>query len=140
MRKTWEENKAACEAAFIAAFGMEPDAWRGKFAWCCHHSQEIEELSEHWSARIECIATQKPVAERATRFDNFRPVLSDVAISAWAEYERVRASALAEYERVRAPAWAEYQRVRASAHLADVPHYTWNGKTIFQPRETEDSK
>ena len=88
---SWQEERTACEAAFLAAFGSDPEAWKGKWAWCCHHQMEMEELTEHWSKRIAYIATQKPENQRAVRFANFRPVLSKATALALAEYERVRA-------------------------------------------------
>ena len=123
---SWQEERTACEAAFLAAFGSDPEAWKGKWAWCCHHQMEMEELTEHWSKRIAYIATQKPENQRAVRFANFRPVLLKATALALAEYDRVKAAALVEYdrvtalalveyERVRAAAWAEYERVKAAA-------------------------
>ena len=102
---SWREERTACEAAFLAAFGSDPEAWKGKWAWCCHHQMEMEELTEHWSKRIAYIATQKPENQRAVRFANFRPVLLKATALALAEYERVRAAAWVEYERVTAAAW-----------------------------------
>ncbi len=118
---SWREERTACEAAFLAAFGSDPEAWKGKWAWCCHHQMEMEELTEHWSKRIAYIATQKPANQRAVRFANFRPVLSKATALALAEYERVRAAAWAEYERMTAAARAECERVTALA-LVECDH------------------
>ena len=96
-----------------AAFAKYPKA---TFAWCCHHEQLFELLTEPAEARIKYILENKCETERVTRLNNFRPVQDERKFKpALAEYDKVRQTACAEYDKVRQTAWAEYDKVRQTA-------------------------
>jgi Fe-S cluster biosynthesis and repair protein YggX len=96
-----------------AAFAKYPEA---KFAWCCHHEEFCEPLTEPAENRIQFILKNKASSERVKRLNNFRPVRDYKKFQpALAEYEKVRQTTLAEYEKVCQTAWAEYEKVCQTA-------------------------
>jgi len=152
------DAKALCEAAWSPY--IVGGQWRGSDnlgmrAWCCHHEDRYERLSESPQARIDYIFDYKPEEERIARFDNFRPMLSEAAF-------KVAEQKLREASRERNRAWDainlrlegarwsqkdhdEYNAIDkkyldardvfnaevARLHRLDVPHHTWNGSDIF---------
>jgi ATP-dependent Lhr-like helicase len=68
---TIEQELALCRAAFA---GVEV----GALAWCIHHDQLIELLTQPVEDRIRCILEDKPEHERACRLHNLRPVRGEV--------------------------------------------------------------
>jgi hypothetical protein len=123
--------ESKCRAAWAAA----PDA---KFAWCCHHSVELEVLADSAVNRMYYIRIYKPYNEQSARLDNFRPVLSELPaevmnagldfLEALASY-RSRASFI-DYD----PALKHLRQVignlapseLARMHDLDVPGHTWD--------------
>ena len=134
-----------------AAFEANPTA---KSAWCCHHEQLWELLTESYKNRIAYILDHKPEAEQAVRLRNFRPcsqhdVVLDIDAKYWAERDAITAKCWAERDAITAKYWAERGAVYAkywaerdaldakywaelmAYYKADVPQGTWNGKSIF---------
>lgn len=140
---TIDEAAAACRAAFAA----HPKA---RLAWCCHHGIRMESLTEPAENRIGFILRCKPEDEKVVRLNNFRPVVSPLQ-KAVLKAEVSHRKALEKYRKesrlgkVREANWAWASRLVCcmallrvlespgadAAHLADVPHHTWDGGGIF---------
>ena len=91
MLKSIEEELEDCRKRFEGV-GV------GALVWCCHHSIELEMLTELPEARIAYIMREKSVDERARRLYEFAPVRGELpvqVIKARAEWDK----ALAERER-----------------------------------------
>ncbi len=85
--KTIQEAACRCRAAWKSA----PNA---TMAWCCHHRQRFEKLTEPAENRIKFILRKKPLDEQIVRLDNFRPVKKSILTPALAKrvkkYEKLR--------------------------------------------------
>jgi len=113
MLKSIEEELEDCRKRFEGV-GV------GALVWCCHHSIELEMLTELPEARIAYIMREKSVDERARRLYEFAPVRGELpvqVIKARAEWDK----ALAEREKTRAEwdkAAAEWNKVCAGLFKA----------------------
>jgi hypothetical protein len=102
--KSIAEELNDCKLAFEAY----PDA---KFAWTCHHSVLIEQLTEPWMNRVNYILNEKPENQQAVRLRNFRPVRVELP-QKFIEGDKLRA----EGDKLRAEGgklWAEGDKLWA---------------------------
>jgi len=115
MLKSIEEELEDCRKRFEGV-GV------GALVWCCHHSIELEMLTELPEARIAYIMREKSVDERARRLHEFAPLRGELhaqVIKARAELNKASAEyykASAEYYKASAElnkARAEYDKARA---------------------------
>ena len=133
------------------AWEAHPDA---TLAWCLHHELRLEPLIEPYQARIAYILKYKPEEEQTTRLNNFRPVVSKLPAKiiklgeayveaweardkAWVAYDKT-GDAYIEAGKAHDKAWDAYMEAilanttkLQALHTKDVPHHTWNGKSIF---------
>ena len=106
--KSVEEELADCQKAWT-------DNPKATFAWCCHHANLIEPLTEPAEVRIQFILSDKSKNEQAVRLRNFRPVRIELPAEynkVYAEYNKACAEfnkATAEFNKV----YAEYDRTYA---------------------------
>jgi len=113
MLKSIEEELEDCRKRFEGV-GV------GALVWCCHHSIELEMLTELPEARIAYIMSEKSVDERARRLYEFAPVRGELpaqVIKASAELNKASAElnkASAEWEKTR----AELNKARAELNKA----------------------
>jgi len=125
MLKSIEEELEDCRKRFEGV-GV------GALVWCCHHSIELEMLTELPEARIAYIMREKSVDERARRLHEFAPVRGELpaqVIKARAEWNK----ALAKREKTRAEwykaaaelfkATAELNETRAEWNKASAEYY-----------------
>src|ERR1035437_3966131 len=133
-----QSELAACREAWAEFFKqnkLKPTSTHFKNdspiqAWCLHHEQLAEELTEPIENRISYILSDKPKSEWACRFLNLRPMSLDsikVYNPARAEYNKVYNAARAEYDKVRNAAWAECDKVcdAARAEYNKVRNAAW---------------
>ncbi len=113
-RKAWAENPNATHA------------------WCCHHEELYERLTEPAENRIAYILANKAKSEQACRFNNFRPVLNQAKVDPlYADYQAKVDPLYADYRAKRDTLDADYRAKLDPLYRADVPLGTWNGKSIF---------
>ena len=87
MLKSIEEELEDCRKRFEGV-GV------GALVWCCHHSIELEMLTELPEARIAYIMREKSVDERARRLHEFAPLRGELhaqVIKARAEWYKADA-------------------------------------------------
>jgi hypothetical protein len=97
-----------CRAAFVA----NPNV---KSAWCVHHEQLWEVLTESYENRISYILTNKPESEHLIRFQNFRPCTQHDAVTVLdVDYAVKRKLLYADYTAKCAPLDADYAAKCAS--------------------------
>ena len=87
MLKSIEEELEDCRKRFEGV-GV------GALVWCCHHSIELEMLTELPEARIAYIMREKSVDERARRLHEFAPLRGELhaqVIKARAEWDKADA-------------------------------------------------
>jgi len=118
MLKSIEEELEDCRKRFEGV-GV------GALVWCCHHSIELEMLTELPEARIAYIMREKSVDERARRLHEFAPVRGELpaqVIKARAEWNK----ALAKREKTRAEWYkAAAELFKATAELNET-RAEWN--------------
>ena len=123
MLKSIEEELEDCRKRFEGV-GV------GALVWCCHHSIELEMLTELPEARIAYIMREKSVDERARRLYEFAPVRGELpvqVIKARAEWDK----AAAEWNKVCAglfKAAAELNETRAEWYKALAEWYKADAK------------
>jgi len=108
MLKSIEEELEDCRKRFEGV-GV------GALVWCCHHSIELEMLTELPEARIAYIMREKIVDERARRLYEFAPVRGELpaqVIKASAELNK----SLAEWRK----ADAKYDKAAAELNKTDA--------------------
>ena len=108
MLKSIEEELEDCRKRFEGV-GV------GALVWCCHHSIELEMLTELPEARIAYIMREKSVDERARRLYEFAPVRGELpaqVIKASAELNK----SLAEWRK----ADAKYDKAAAELNKTDA--------------------
>ena len=101
------------------AWADHPDATH---AWCCHHEELYEKLTEPPEVRIQYILDYKATSGLVLRFNNFRPVTDQAKLD----------SLYADYRAKLDPLYADYLANLQALYRADVPLGTWNGSSIFQ--------
>ena len=107
--KSIEKELAACRKAFAE----HPNA---KLVWCCHHEVLVEKLTEPFENRISYILSNKPEAEQAVRFRNFRPVKNKAIIARpYKDYNIATAKAIEDYRAAIAKSRDDYQTATAKA-------------------------
>ena len=138
---TIEEELAACRNAFLANK-------HSKNAWCLHHNQLFEPLTESYENRIKCILKNKPKEEHAVRFRNFRPMRVQ-PVKEWNEAQDSLSKVYFNVTKTKS-SWKECSHewkkactkmVEASTEFSkidfsemfrlDWPDNTWNGADVF---------
>ena len=111
-------------------------------AWCCHHEEFFEQLTEPAANRIDYILSHKPKPEQVVRLNNFRPVRNQVEFDKLSEDYQAKRKLLdedywAKLKPLDEDYWAKVKLLQQPLmvlYRREVPLGTWNGSSIFEKK------